>query len=146
MQPVIHLSEGIMQHISNSSLARWEEMTLLTVNYSQPISPLRCCGLFISDLTLLDFAPLLVWESSASAPFEADAPAPKQQKAGPTFNVMIKAITYFLYSHIRMRGCGFELLGTTKVFAAEFLTHSGPRRRVSQSAGGIPASVLLEVA
>lgn len=99
-------------------------MTLLTVNYSQPISPLRCCGLFISDLALLSVAPLLVQESSASAQFEADAPAAKQQKAGrtlhfrirarykgrvtfPTFNVVIKAITYFFYSHIRMRGCGF---------------------------------------
>lgn len=76
MEPVIHLSEGIAQHISYSSLARWEEMTLLTVNYSQPISP----GLFISDLTLLSAALLLVQESSASAQFEADAPLAKQQR------------------------------------------------------------------
>lgn len=121
MQPVIHLSEAITQHISYSSLARWEEMTLLTVNYSQPISPLRCCGLFISDLALLSVAPLLVQESSASAQFEADAPAAEQQKAGrtlhfrirvwiqcgarykgrvtfPTFNVVIKEITHIFFS------------------------------------------------
>lgn len=32
---------GIAWHISSSSVTRWEEMTLPTVNYSQPISPLQ---------------------------------------------------------------------------------------------------------
>lgn len=61
------VQRGITQHISYSPLTGWEGLTLLTVNYRRPISPLRRCGLFISDLISLSERLLLCLESSTTA-------------------------------------------------------------------------------
>lgn len=62
------VQKGITRHISYSfPLTRWEGLTLLTVNYSQPTSPLRRCGLFISDLASLSELLLLCLVSWTTA-------------------------------------------------------------------------------
>lgn len=44
---LVIVQKGIIQHISYPPPTRWEGLTLLTVNYSQPTSPLRRCGLHL---------------------------------------------------------------------------------------------------
>lgn len=84
---------GIAQHISYSSLTCWEEMTLLTVNYSQPISPLQCCGLFISDLTLLSVPLLLLLGEFSISTFWSRRSACKATKVGYTLSFPLATIT-----------------------------------------------------
>lgn len=58
MEPVVHRSEGYHTAYFIPPLTRWEGLTLLTVNYSQPTSPLWRCGLYL-------WSRIAVWVSLA---------------------------------------------------------------------------------